>query len=131
MTIGTEDRHRGSRILHHVDGFAARPSSASVILVLDGLWLLSSLLFSFPTRLETICQTVATALTLALVFVLQHTQARQENVTQRKLDELLRALPAADQSVIALEEGSDPELGSAHERHRELRRIAVRGTNQP
>jgi low affinity Fe/Cu permease len=47
-----------------------------------------------------------------MVFVLQHTQSRQQAVTQRKLDELLRALPSADNRLIALEVASDDELGT-------------------
>jgi len=37
-------------------------------------------------------------------------QTRQQSATQRKLDELLRALPAADRRLIAVEEAPDAEL---------------------
>jgi hypothetical protein len=33
-----------------------------------------------------------------MVFVIQHTQARHQAATQRKLDEIVRALPEADNS---------------------------------
>jgi hypothetical protein len=56
-----------------------------------------------------------------LVFVIQHTQAREQMVTQRKLDEILRALPHADNALIAFEEVSDDELASTHHSHRRLR----------
>ncbi len=39
-----------------------------------------------------------------------NTQARQQSATQRKLDELLRALPAADNRLIATEGAPDDEL---------------------
>ena len=42
-----------------------------------------------------ILQTLVAALTLAMVFVIQHTQACQKAVTQHNLDEILQALPAA------------------------------------
>jgi hypothetical protein len=42
-----------------------------------------SVAVGFPTRLETIFPTLVAALTLALVFVIQHTQAREQLVTQR------------------------------------------------
>ena len=42
-----------------------------------------------------IFQTLVAALTLAMVFVIQHTQACQEAVTQHNLDEILQMLPAA------------------------------------
>ena len=61
------------------------------------------------------------ALTFALVFVIQHTQTREQLVTQRKLDEILRALPGADNAVIGLEDATDVELSAVHEDHRQLR----------
>jgi len=66
------------------------------------------------------------ALTLAMVFVIQHTQAREQLVTQRKLDELLAAVPRADNSVIGLEEASDDELEAVRVDHLGLRDAAGR-----
>jgi hypothetical protein len=53
-----------------------------------------------------------TVVMVVMVFALQHTQARQQAVTQRKLDELLRAQPTADDRLIALEGASDEELAA-------------------
>ena len=83
-----------------------------VVVAADIVWVVYSTVVGFPSRLETIFQTMVGALTLALVFVIQHTQAREQLVTQRKLDELLRALPHADNALIAFEEASDDELAS-------------------
>lgn len=55
-------------------------------------------------------QLVSSSVTLVMVFAIQHTQTRQQSATQRKLDELLRALPAADRRLIAVEEAPDAEL---------------------
>jgi hypothetical protein len=59
-------------------------------------WVLYSAAFGFPARLESIFQAHAAATTLAMVFVTQHTQARAQAATQRKLDEILLASPDAD-----------------------------------
>lgn len=83
-----------------------------VVVAADIVWVVYSTVVGFPSRLETIFQTMVGALTLALVFVIQHTQAREQLVTQCKLDELLRALPHADNALIAFEEASDDELVS-------------------
>jgi low affinity Fe/Cu permease len=58
------------------------------------------------------------------VLVIQHTQARAQEATQRKLDEILRASPEADSSLITLEEAPDNELKAATDAHRDLRRGA-------
>jgi low affinity Fe/Cu permease len=114
-----------SRFLHAVDRIASRPRLAIVLIVADVVWVLFSLAAGFPTRLEVGFQTLVAAITLAMVFVIQHTQARQEAVTQRKLDEILRALPAADNSLITLEEAPDSELRAVTEVHREARARAT------
>ena len=66
----------------------------------------------FPPWWENVLYVTSSSVTVVMVFALQHTQARQQAVTQRKLDELLRAQPAADDRLIALESASDDELGA-------------------
>ena len=45
-----------------------------------------------------------------MLFVIQHTQGREQAATQRKLDELLRALPEAESGLMMLEEASEDEM---------------------
>ena len=88
-------------------------------------WIVISIAAGFPDRWEVIFQTLVAALTLAMVFVIQHTQARQQRATQRKLDEILRALPDADNSLLTLEHASDDELRAAGDQHKAIRRAAL------
>jgi low affinity Fe/Cu permease len=118
--------HTSSRLLHTIDQVTSRPIVAWVLLSADLLWVLFSVAVGFPSRLETIFQTLVAALTLALVFVIQHTQTREQLVTQRKLDEILRALPHAGNAVIGLEDATDAELSALHDDHRQLREQATR-----
>jgi low affinity Fe/Cu permease len=115
----------GSRLLHAVSRVGSRPGFALVVIIADLLWVLISIAAGFPTRLEIGFQTIVAAATLAMVFVIQHTQARQQAVTHRKLDEILRALPAADNALITLEEAPDSELRAVAESHREARARAT------
>jgi low affinity Fe/Cu permease len=119
------DRSAGSRLLYSVDRWAGQPLVALTVVAVDLLWVLFSVLDGFPSRLETVFQAVVAALTLSMVFVIQHTQARHQVTTQRKLDEILRALPHADNSIIALEDADDETLRSTHDTHRGLRRQAL------
>lgn len=120
-------RARHSDLLHALGSWASRPWLVVLLVLADAVWMGLSVFSGFPDRAETIFHTVVDALTLALVFVLQHTQAREQAATQRKLDEILRALPAAEKSLISLEEGSDEELQWAALRHRIARRKADPG----
>jgi low affinity Fe/Cu permease len=97
-------------MLHSIDRLASRPALAVAIVVANAVWILYSAVVGFPSRIETVFQTLVAALTLAMVFVIQHTQSREQLATQRKLDEILRALPRADNALIAFEEAPDSEL---------------------
>jgi low affinity Fe/Cu permease len=118
-------RPAGSRLLHVIDRVSGRPAVAVAVVGADLAWVLYSSLVSFPARLESVFQTLVAALTLAMVFVIQHTQSRQQIATQRKLDEILSALPRADNALIALEEASDATIASARSRHLDQRRDAL------
>ena len=120
-TRRTPKRRPDSRVLHTLDRWLSHPAFALSIVAADATWVIYSVFGGFPGRLELIFQTVVAALTLAMVFVIQHTQARQQSVTQRKLDEILRAMPAANNAVIGLEAGSDHELAMVTDSHRDLR----------
>jgi low affinity Fe/Cu permease len=114
-------RSPASALLHFVDWLASQSWLAVTVVALDLMWVLFSARFQFPVRLETVFQTMVAAVTLAMVFVIQHTQSRQQAVTQRKLDELLRALPGTDKAMITLEHAPDQELRQAKRRHRDAR----------
>jgi low affinity Fe/Cu permease len=119
-----EQRHPGSRVLHAVDRWASQPTVALGVVAAVVMWVLVSAVFGFPARLENVFMTLAAATTLIMVFVIQHTQARAQEATQRKLDEILRASPGADNSLITLEEAPDNELKAATTSSRDARRDA-------
>jgi low affinity Fe/Cu permease len=118
-------RSRASRLLTVIDWGTSRPLTALIALTAVGAWLLVSAVAGFPGRWETIFQTLVAAVTLAMVFIIQHTQARQQAATQRKLDEILQAIPGADNSLLSLEHASDDELRAASESHQETRQAAL------
>jgi low affinity Fe/Cu permease len=119
------ERSPGSRLLTGLDRWASRPITALIVIGADAAWFLLSFAFGFPGLGERIFQTLVAALTLAMVFVIQHTQAREQAVTQRKLDEILQALPEADNALLMLEHASDGELRAARDSHRGIRQAAL------
>ena len=123
----TGQRHPGSRVLHVLDRWAAGPKLAFGVVAAVAAWVLFSVVFGFPAKLESVFQTLASATTLAMVFVIQHTESRAQAATQRKLDEILRASPAADNTLITLEEAPDNELKAATAASRDARRDARHG----
>ena len=57
-------------------------------------------------------------ITLMMLVIIQHTQGREQTATQRKLDELLRALPQAESTLIMLEEESDETMQAVEDSQR-------------
>jgi low affinity Fe/Cu permease len=118
-------RGLGSRLLTWIDRWTSRPLPALIVAAAAAAWIIVSVIIGFPGRWERVFQTVVAAVTLAMVFVIQHTQARQQAATQRKLDEILQALPGADNALLALEHASDDELRATSDLHRGIREAAL------
>jgi low affinity Fe/Cu permease len=114
-----------SVLLSGADTYASRPMTAVLVVTAAGAWLVVSIVAGFPARWETIFDTVVSAVTLAMVFVIQHTQARHQRATQRKLDEILLAIPGTDNALVTLEHASDDELHSVGHQHRSIRQAAL------
>ena len=119
------ERSRISRWLSRVDRHASRPLAAVVVASGCGVWIAVSIAAGFPARWETIFETLVAALTLTMVFVIQHTQTRHQRATQRKLDEILLAMPGTDNSLLTFEHASDEELRAAGHQHGEVRQAAL------
>jgi low affinity Fe/Cu permease len=118
-------RPLGSRLLSELDRRTSRPLAALTIVFAALAWVIVSFAVGFPARWESIFQSLVAALTLAMVFVIQHTQARQQVATQRKLDEILQALPGADNALMTLEHASDDELRATGDVHHEIRKTSL------
>ena len=101
--------------------------AAVIVVIVAGTWLIVSIVTGFPARWESIFQTAVSALTLAMVFIIQHTQARHQRATQRKLDEILLAMPGTDKTLVTLEHASDDELHSIGHQHRSIRQATLEG----
>lgn len=100
-----------SRALHGLDQLTARPATSVVVAVALVAALVGIVSSGFDPALEAEFATVCSAITVTMVFVLQHTQRRAQLATQLKLDEIIAALPDADDRVVHVESSGDAELG--------------------
>jgi low affinity Fe/Cu permease len=112
-------------LLSKADRHASRPMAAVFVVSAAGAWLIVSIVAGFPAPWETVFETVVSALTLAMVFIIQHTQARHQRATQRKLDEILVAMPGTDNALVRLEHASEDELHAVAHQHRSVRQAAL------
>jgi low affinity Fe/Cu permease len=101
---------RFSRVLHFVGELTSRASAAVLTTVVVLIFILVSVLKGFPGKWQMVFATVVNSIVLVMLFVIQHTQSRQQAVLQLKLDELIRTSPHADDHLVHLEKADDSEL---------------------
>lgn len=106
-----------SRAVHVVDRATSRPATAAVVAGLVFGFGVVLAVAGFPETWETAFAAACAAVTTIMVFTIQHTQSREQAATQLKLDELIRALPGADDHLVHVESGGDAELAELEARH--------------
>ena len=98
---------RGARRITLLTGSAR---SIAVVVVALGGWLAAGWALGFPRSWELVASVGLPVLTLVLLIVVQHTQNHDDRAIQLKLDELIRALDRASNSMIRVDEGSWEDL---------------------
>jgi low affinity Fe/Cu permease len=111
-----------SRGLHRLDRVVAHSAATAVVGVVVGGFVVALVIAGFPESWEVAFSTIAAAVTLVMVFVLHHTQRREQVATQLKLDELIRALPQADDHYVRVQAAGDEEVEELEQRHIEHHR---------
>jgi low affinity Fe/Cu permease len=107
-----------SRFLYRIDHHSSRPSASLVVVGLLLCLLAVGVALGFPSGWVIGSEVGMSATTLVMVFAIQHTQAREQAASQRKLDELLRAIPGAQERFMMLEEAPDAVLQNVVEDQR-------------
>jgi low affinity Fe/Cu permease len=103
-------RSRSSHVLHRLGTWSAQAWAGVTIAAILLAWGVVGLVEGFPHWWEVALYSVTSAVTVVMLFAIQHTQHREQVVIQRKLDEILRAEPDADNRMIAAETADDTEL---------------------
>ena len=89
---------------------AGKPVTFAVACGLIALWALSGPFFGFSETWQLVVNTATTIVTFLMVFVVQHTQNRDGEAVQAKLDELILAMKRADNRLIGAEDLTGHEL---------------------
>ena len=130
----TKDVHGISRLFHAIDDITSRAGASAVVLAAVIVVVVLIFVLGVTSQLEYAFTAVASGITLVMVFVIQHTQSRQQLALQMKLDELLRALPQADDHFVHIEVGSDDELQELENRttahHAAVREVDASGASE-
>jgi low affinity Fe/Cu permease len=89
---------------------AGHPATFAIAAFVILGWAASGFLFGFSNTWQLIINTATTIITFLMVFLIQHTQNRDAEAVQVKLDELIRAHRAARNDLLNIEDLSEGEL---------------------
>lgn len=84
------------------------------------IWLITGPLFHFSNTWQLIINTGTTIVTFLMVFLIQHTQNRDNAILNLKLDELIKAHKEASNTAIDLSHLSNEELLFLEKKYKKL-----------
>ena len=93
------------------------------VIVIVG-WAVTGPFFGFSDTWQLVINTSTTIVTFLMVFLIQNTQNRDSTAVQLKLDELIRAIAGAHNSLLDLEELEEQDLERLRAVYEELARRA-------
>jgi len=115
------------KIARNVSHAIGTPIAFVIAFVIVLAWALSGPLFGFSNTWQLIINTSTTIVTFLVVFLIQNTQNHDSRALHLKLDELLRAVKNARNSLVDIEELPDEELARLES---EFRRLRLQGSRQ-
>jgi len=119
-SIFTRFSKSASRLMGHPVAFIA----ALCVIV---LWSVTGPLVGFSDTWQLVINTGTTIVTFLMVFLIQNTQNRDTAAIQLKLDELIRVIEKADNSLLDLEEMEEKDLDRIRSGYEELAEAAKAG----
>ena len=108
---------RIAKRIAHLTGHPAIFAAACLVIV---VWGAMGPVLGYSDTWQLAINTSTTIVTFLMVFQIQNTQNRDSEALHLKIDELLRALDAADTRLVDLEERSEHELQQLHKRYKDL-----------
>jgi low affinity Fe/Cu permease len=99
---------------------SGRPATFGLAAAIILIWAVTGPIFHYSDTWQLFINTGTTIVTFLMVFLIQNTQNRDSTAMQIKLDELVRALTGAKDTVMALEDADEAELVALKARYEAL-----------
>lgn len=103
---------------------AGKPVAFVIAVAIIGIWALVGPAFGFSDTWQLIINTSTTIVTFLMVFLIQNTQNRDGEAIQIKLDELIRSIKGAHNSLLDIEKMTVEDLDKLRGEYEELAKKA-------
>lgn len=97
------------------------PWAFSIAVVIIIVWVITGPFFGYSDSWQLIINTGTTIVTFLMVFLIQNSQNRDAKAIHLKLDELIRSIKSARNSLIDLENVPEKEIRSIQEQFKRFR----------
>ena len=111
-----------TRVAKKTSTYTGRPVTFIIAVLVIVVWACTGPLFNYSDTWQLVINTGTTIITFLMVFLIQNTQNRDTEALQIKLDEIIRSLETANNSLLDLEEMDDKELDRIRETYQILAR---------
>ncbi|TFF41783.1 low affinity iron permease family protein [Pseudomonas sp. RIT623] len=99
---------------------SGRPLTFAIALLLIVTWAVSGPLFDFNDTWQLVINTSTTIITFLMVFLIQNTQNRDNDVLHIKIDELLRTTKRAHKALLDLEDMDPAKLHALRKHYQQM-----------
>jgi len=113
-------RQKISGVLQSLDAMTSRVSATVVVVIILLTFNVILALRGYPSSWQVDFATASNTVVLIFLFSFKHTENRGLTALQLKLDEVIRAIPAADDHLVQIERAEESEIGA-----REQEQISV------
>lgn len=123
-------QQRSSSYLQWIDQVTSRVGAALVVASVMVVFVIILAIAGFPASWQVTFSTLSNAIVIVMVFVLKHTEARQQTALQLKLNELILSSPAADNHLVQIEKAEEEELATREQEQVEIH-ASIRSVDKP
>lgn len=109
------------RFAHRASEIVGSPWSFIIAAGIIIVWAVTGPIFKFSDTWQLVINTGTTIVTFLMVFLIQNTQNRDAKALHLKLDELIRSVEEARDSLVDLENLPDEELNKLTDEFKEFR----------
>jgi low affinity Fe/Cu permease len=109
-----------ARFCQALSNWAGSSKTFLLAVVLIGVWALTGPYFHYNDTWQLIINTSTTIITFLMVFLIQNTQNRDNDILHLKIDELIRATKDAQNATLCLEKMGSKDLRELRDQYSSL-----------